>query len=216
MRLAQLWWTLLVADVATGVLINFILAIVQPSPVGQPGTSVLRFFSYFTEESNFFVLAAAIPLAINPQHDGRIWRVIRVMSLLGITITALVYWVVLAPTSHPQGFGVGSNLLLHYVSPVMAVGGWLLFGPRPRVALRSLAEAIIWPLFWIGYILAQGPATGWYPYDFLNVTAHGYARVGVNLLAIFVLAMVILALLLLGDRRLAASRSPRGSLSTQA
>ena len=215
MRLARFWWTLLVADVATGVLINFILAIVQPSPAGQPGTSVIRFFSYFTEESNFFVLAAAIPLAMNPLHDGRVWRIIRVMSLLGITITALVYWIVLAPTSHPQGFGVGSNLLLHYMSPVMAVGGWLLFGPRPRIALRTLAEAIIWPVLWIAYILAQGPATGWYPYDFLNVTVHGYAQVAVNLLVIFLLAMVILALLLLGDRRLAASRARRGSLSAQ-
>lgn len=205
MKLARFWWTLLAADVATGLVISFTLAIVDPSPVGQPGTSVLRFFSYFTNESNIFVLSAVIPLAMNPLHDGRIWRVIRVMSLVGITITGLVYGIVLAPTSHPHGFGVGSNILLHYVSPIMSIGGWLRFGPRSRITLRTLGEALVWPLAWVGYILAQGPATAWYPYDFLNVIVHGYARVAVNLAVILLLSMVILGLLLLGDRRLRAN-----------
>ncbi|MBV9099844.1 MAG: Pr6Pr family membrane protein [Candidatus Dormibacteraeota bacterium] len=206
MRLARFWWTLIAIDVATGVVINFILAIVEPSPAGQIGTSLLRYFSYFTEESNIFVLAATIPLAMDPQHDGRAWRVLRVMSLLGITITGLVFAIVLAPTSHPHGAGVASNLMLHYISPVGSIAGWLLFGPRPRIALRTLAQAIIWPLLWVGYILAQGPATGWYPYDFLNVTVHGYGRVGINLAFILILSVVILALLRLGDR-LPASRA---------
>ncbi len=212
MRLARVFWTLLALDVAVGLVINLILAIVQPSPAGEVGTSLIRFLSYFTEESNLFVLAAVAPLATDPQRDGSAWRILRVMSLLGITITGLVYGIVLAPTSHPHGVAAIANVLLHYVSPVMMIGGWLAFGPRPRVTASTLAAALLWPLLWIGYILAQGTATNWYPYNFLNVTLHGYATVAWNLAVILILGIVILALIWLGDRRLPVA--PRRRRST--
>ncbi len=212
MRLARVFWTLLALDVAFGLVINLILAIVQPSPAGEVGTSLIRFFSYFTEESNLFVLAAVAPLATDPQRDGPAWRILRVMSLLGITITGLVYGIVLAPTSHPHGVAAVANVLLHYVSPVMMIGGWLAFGPRPRVTASTLAAALLWPLLWIGYILAQGTATNWYPYNFLNVTLHGYATVALNLAVILILGIVILALIRLGDRHLPVA--PRRRRST--
>ena len=189
---ARLVWAAVALAAAVGLAIDIALAVTAPNdPPGDTGTSLLRLFSYFTVESNILVLATTVPLVRNPHHDGGAWRVLRVMALLGITITALVYWVVLAPTSHPQS--MLSNICLHYLSPIGTVGGWLLFGPWPRMSLRVLRLALVWPVLWVAYTLLHGAASGWYPYDFIDVTVHGYRSVAVTIVAIFVLGVVLLA-----------------------
>lgn len=204
---ARAVWLIVALAAAIGLVIDIALAISSPDdPPGDVGTSLVRLFSYFTVQSNIFVLATTVPLVRNPRHDGDAWRVFRVMALLGITITALVYWIVLAPTSHPQS--MVSNICLHYISPVGTVGGWLVFGPRPRMSLRVLRLALVWPVLWVVYTLLHGAASGWYPYDFINVTAHGYGTVTVNIVAIFVLGIVLLVIFRAVDRtrRLAPGR----------
>jgi len=52
------------------------------------GTRLVRFFSYFTIESNLVVLAVSVTLAARPERDGRAWRVARLDALLGIVISA--------------------------------------------------------------------------------------------------------------------------------
>ena len=197
---ARATWTVVALAAAVGLAIDVGLAVTSPNdPPGDTGTSLVRLFSYFTVESNILVLATTLPLLRNPGHDGDAWRVLRVMALLGITITALVYWIVLAPTSHPQS--MLSNICLHYVSPIGTVGGWLLFGPWPRMSLRVLRLALAWPIAWVGYTLLHGAVSGWYPYDFINVGAHGYRTVMVNIVAIFVLGIALLAIFRAVDRR---------------
>ena len=82
---------------------------------------------------------------------------------------------VLAPLHDPQGLDAWTNAGEHYVSPVMTVLGWLLFGPRPRITGGAVGRALLWPVAWIAWILAQGTVTDWYPYDFMDVAALGYA-----------------------------------------
>ena len=197
---ARAVWLIVALAAAVGLAIDITLAITSPDdPPGDVGTSLVRLFSYFTVESNIFVLATTIPLVRNPHHDGHAWRVFRVMALLGITITALVYWIVLAPTSHPQS--MLSNICLHYISPIGSVGGWLLFGPWPRMTLRVLRRALVWPILWVVYTLIHGAVSGWYPYDFINVKVHGDAAVAVNVVAIFVLGIALLAIFQVIDGR---------------
>nr|WP_275585393.1 Pr6Pr family membrane protein [Blastococcus saxobsidens] len=169
---------------------------------------VVRFFSYFTVQSNLLVLAAVLPLVRDADHDGRWWRVVRLASLLGITITGIVYAVVLAPLYDPEGVNAWTNAGEHYVSPVMTVLGWLLFGPRPRITSGVVARALLWPVAWIAWILAQGTVTDWYPYDFMDVAAQGYAIALRNLAFVVLLALAFLLLFRFVDRRLAATGAP--------
>ena len=173
-------------------------------PADDPGaaTRVLRFFSYFTIQSNLLVLAAVLPLTRDPRHDGRGWRVLRLTSVLGITITGLVYVFVLGPALHPTGLGWWTNAGLHYVAPVLAVGSWLVLGPRPRVTGATVGWSMAWPLAWIGYALALGAITDWYPYPFLDVVEIGYAAAVRNLAFVAVLAVALLLGFRLADRRL--------------
>lgn len=39
-----------------------------------------------------------------------------------------------------------------------------VFGPRPRIEVRTIALAMLWPVAWIVYILIYGAITKWYPY----------------------------------------------------
>ncbi|WP_370962333.1 Pr6Pr family membrane protein [Amycolatopsis sp. cg9] len=175
---------------------------------GQAGTSLSigvrlwRLFSYFTIESNLFVLAVAIVLTVRPLADGRVWRVVRLDSLLGILITGLVYAIVLAPQVHLTGAALVATIGLHYVSPWAAVPAWLLFGPRPRLTWGTVAWAFAWPLLWLGYIFVQGAFTHWYPYPFLDAGKLGLGTAVRNALLVVVIAVVFAALFKLLDRKL--------------
>jgi hypothetical protein len=204
-RDARLWWAVLAAVVALSVGFQFLLHLVDPEdPSLSIAARIVRFLSYFTVQSNLLVLGAVLPLVRDPGHDRPLWRVLRLSSLLGITITGLVYAIVLAPLDDPHGLHAWTNAGEHYVAPVMTVLGWLLFGPRPRIDGGVVARALVWPVLWIGWILAQGAVTGWYPYDFMSVELHGYAVALRNLAFVVVLALVFLLLFRLVDRRLPA------------
>jgi hypothetical protein len=90
---------------------------------------------------------------------------------------------------------------------VLTVFGWLLLGPRPRITGAVVGWALLWPVAWIGYTLAHGAVSGWYPYDFLDVSALGYALALRNLAFVVLLALGFLLVFWLLDRRLPAGRS---------
>lgn len=147
-------------------------------------TRLLRFFSYFTVQSNLLVLAAAVGLVIDPRRDGALWRVLRLDALLGIAVTGVVAATLLAGLVQHVGIGVWINIGFHQFSPVWTLVGWLLLGPRPRIDLRTVGWAFAWPVAWLAYTMAHGALTGWYPYPFLNADKLGYGQVGITLLVI--------------------------------
>ena len=153
---------------------------------------LLRVVSFFTIQSNTLVGVVALQLARRPARDGRGWRVLRLAALLGITVTGIVYSAVLAATHDPDGWReVTANALLHYVVPVMAVVGWVVFGPRPRIGLRTGLLAMIWPVLWLGYTLLHGAVSSWYPYPFVDVAEHGYPTVLLYCLGVTVVFAVV-------------------------
>ncbi|NUT53872.1 MAG: Pr6Pr family membrane protein [Saccharothrix sp.] len=165
------------------------------------GVRLVRLFSYFTIQSNLFVVAVAVTLAVNPVRDGRGWRVARLDALLGITITGVVFALVLAPLVRHEGLAWWLNLGFHQLSPAMAVLGWLLFGPRPRVDRASVAWALlVWPVLWIAYTFAHGAITDWYPYPFLDVTELGFGTALRNALLVLLAAAVLAAVVKLVDK----------------
>jgi hypothetical protein len=163
---------------------------------------LVRLFSYFTIQSNLFVLALAVSLVINPARDGRLWRVVSADALLAIAITGLVFGTVLARLVHPTGIAAWVNAGFHYFSPAATVLGWLLFGPRPRFDWATIGWMFAWPLLWIVYTFAVGAGTGWWPYPFLDAHLHGYAIAIRNTAAVLVIAVVLIAIFREIDKRL--------------
>ncbi|GAA4960242.1 Pr6Pr family membrane protein [Actinoplanes utahensis] len=216
---SRLWHGTLALIVCASLITQIVLtAQGTPGPDGviEPvATRFVRLFSFFTIQSNILLLIVAVTLAVDPERDGRLWRVIRLDAVLGIIITGLVYATVLAGAANPTGAGWWSNLGFHYVAPWWALLGWLLFGPRSRMDGRTLAWAVIWPVTWLGYTLAHGAATGWYPYPFTDVSLWGYPAVLINLGVVVLIAILLGAVLRLLDTRLPAG-SPALSEATAA
>ncbi|WP_423462485.1 Pr6Pr family membrane protein [Promicromonospora sp. MS192] len=164
---------------------------------GGPGIApthaerVVRLFSYFTIQSNLLIGGVSLALALDPRRDGPVFRVLRLDALLCIAVTGIVYNTVLRGLVELTGAGMVSNVMLHVLSPVLAVVAWVLVGPRPRVTARTVWWSVVYPIAWLVYTFVRGAATGWYPYPFLDVTELGYAGALINSAGV---AVVFLAL----------------------
>lgn len=211
-RSARFWHTATAAFALVAVVIQFALAIPPVDSVnstwsaGDVTTRLLRFFSYFTIQTNILVIVVSIALARNPARDSSLWRVGRLASLFGVTVTFVVYGALLSSGLDFSGATGVTNMVLHYVVPVLTVGGWLLFGPRPRIDARTLLLSALWPIGYMAYTLAHGYLTGWYPYPFINVNRLGYPEVLLRSVGIVALMVTVGTGFLVADRVLPATK----------
>lgn len=188
------------------------------STMGVPGDGLwwgyrlFRFFCYFTIWSNIVVAIVATMLWRDPARNGRIFRVVRLDSLLMITITGLVYAIVLAPLYSVTGIRMVADWGLHYVVPTLTVVSFLVVGPRMRFTAREVFGALVIPVIWIAFTLINGAIRGFYPYPFIDVGDLGYARVAMNIAGICVIG-ILFGFAYLGIDRLLLRR-PIGVLAT--
>jgi hypothetical protein len=162
---------------------------------------IIRVFSFFTILSNLLCGIVSAQLAARPDRDGPIWRVVRLAALFGITVTGIVYSTVLAQVHQPNGLSETLvNALVHFVVPIMMIVGWLAFGPRPRIDAGTVLWSLLFPALWMLYTLVRGAIWKWYPYPFVDVTTHGYARVAFNAILVVLVLAAVAALFALGDR----------------
>ena len=217
--LARVWHAAVAVLVGFGLVLQVVITVRAPATPPGHGvgavagagvvTRFIRVLSFFTIQSNILVGLTSTQLAREPRPDGRFWRAVRLAGLIGIAVTGLVYSTVLARVHEPKGWDqVTSNTIFHYLVPILAVLGWLLFGPRPRIEVRTVLLAAGWPLAWLAYTLLHGAVSKWYPYPFLDVPSHGYRRVFGNILGVLVVFGVVAALFGVGDRKLPGDREP--------
>jgi uncharacterized membrane protein len=191
-------WHLVTALVAAGALGLQLVLVIDGGPVLEeahpPSMTfrLLRFVAYFTIQSNILVLVSTAVLVRDPAYDGPRWRMLRTAAMTGIVVTGLVHWFLLRPLLHLHGADFVADKLLHLVVPILALLGWLAFGPRPRMTRSASLRATGWPLAWLVVILGQGAGTGWYPYPFLDHREHGWDHVAVVCAGIFVLWFALL------------------------
>ena len=172
------------------------------------GVRLARFISYFTVLANLLVLICSVALARDPLHDGTRWRVLRMATMVSITVTGVVHWFFLRPLLDLSGSSYVVDKLLHVVVPLLAVIAWVVAGPRGQAARPQAMGALLWPLLWGAFTLGRGSITHWWPYPFLNVDELGWGRVLLNLAGVAVLFGVIGFAYVAADRAL-ARRSPR-------
>jgi len=170
------------------------------------GERLIRFFSYFTVLANILIAWVAWTIALARDDDSSSWRVLRLTSLVAITVTGLVHWFLLRPLLDLHGADYLADKLLHVAVPLVTLIGWLAFGPRGRVRGRDVLPSLVFPIAWLVYTLVRGAISGWYPYPFLDPDAEGYAAVTVVSLGIAVLFVALSALAWKVDGRLARTR----------
>ena len=98
-------------------------------------------------------------LAVRPDRDGAVFRVIRLDAVICITVTGVVHWFLLRPLPEIQnltGWAEACDVGLHIVVPLLAFLGWLAYGPRPRITAGTVWLALIFPVGWLAYTLLHG------------------------------------------------------------
>jgi hypothetical protein len=200
--------------------VQTILIVAETDPAALRGMSLAirlwNLVSYFTIWSNILVTVVAFLLWRDPNRDGPYFRVFRMAGLTMITVTGVVYGLVLAATWSPTGWTLVADRLLHYAMPSLAVIGFLVFGPRPRFDQIVLWCSALVPLVWGVYTFVRcpfitltenGESRDWYPYPFIDVGEIGYARAIVNVLGVTLLLVLVGQVYVYLDRKL--SPTPR-------
>jgi len=206
---ARAWHAVTASISLVSLLVQFVLIVrgvnvLVDDTTGLPAaaTRVLRFFSYFTVQSNVIVIVTTGMLTRDPERDGRWFRVARIAGLIGILVTFVVYLQALRPLLDLSGVAAVTDAGFHIVTPVLAVVGWVIFGPRPRFDRSTLLWSLVWPGVYFVYSLIHGAITGWYPYPFVDVVKIGYPLAMRNLAVVIVLLLAVGAVYVWLDRRL--------------
>ena len=177
----------------------------SPDGVDQVWERFFDWVGYFTILSNITVSIVMLMLVFKPEvfalqnFKGRIWRALRLDSVLMIVITGIVYNLLLAE-GEKVGWDAVSNALQHIINPIVTLLVFLLVGPRKILNLRTVADAMVLPILWAVVVLIRGSVISAYPYPFLDVITNGLASVVVFILQIMVFALLISALLFLYEK----------------
>lgn len=167
---------------------------------------MLNVFAFFTIQSNLIVGATCLLLALDPDRDSTLFRLFRLAGVIDIAITGIVYHVAIAGLHELDGKAAVSDQILHSIVPLVAVGGWLVFGPRGRATLADGLRAVLVPLAWLVFTMVRGAFIDWYPYEFMDVPEHGYLQVTLNLVLVALLFVGLALGAVAVDRRLPGSR----------
>ncbi|MDR1187933.1 MAG: Pr6Pr family membrane protein [Bifidobacteriaceae bacterium] len=168
---------------------------------GGSGGAAWGAFVYYTTQSNVLCLlwlaAMAVVTIRGMARDGRRgpvepWPRLGAMVMMAITVTMLIYLVVLAPAAFVQeGDGYRpftlTDDLIHIITPCLTIADWFLFSPKGRLRWFDpitwaippyiyLLFGFTWPLF--GGRFAGGQR---YPYSFMDVGTLGVGGVALQI-----------------------------------
>lgn len=135
-----------------------------------------RVFMFFTIQSNIAVAAicaAGALLLMRGKAAGDAWYVVKLAGTVSITLTGVVFAVLLVPVLGSGAWNL-QNTLTHAVVPAAAAADFLLTASGAGIKRKNVAYVIIPPLLYAVYA-GIGYAEGWefikgqrYPYFFLN------------------------------------------------
>lgn len=178
-----------------------------------PASRIVNQYSYFTIWSAIIgtVVAGAYALDAGRNHQ-RFAPVLRIDAALMLTVTGLVFNILLAPDEPLHGSRLFTNTIQHQLLPLAMPLLWIASMPLRRsrdITWANTAKALIIPSIWVGYTLIRGELTGgYYPYFFLDVSNLGYLQSLINIAGVYALFGVLMVILL-GVERLLTRKQNR-------
>jgi hypothetical protein len=167
--------------------------------------TAVQFFSYFTIQSNLLVAVYCFsslvrrPFLLNSSGFFG-------LALLNITLTGIIYFILLRGTYPMEGIAVYSNMLLHYVTPPAALLLFFLGREREPFRFHYIFYWILYTLAYLVYSLVRGSVIGTYPYPFIDLTIVTPVQAALNVAGIAAAFALVALLLVLVDRRVIHGR----------
>lgn len=133
--------------------------------------------------AGFFTVLTNLAVAGLMFAVARGWRMPGVVAggmLVAITMTGILYHLLLAHRLAFEGWAWWATQGLHTGVPLAVAGWWLAFGDK-GVGWRQVPIWLIWPAIYCVYALGRGYVTGDWAYPFLNGDTLGAARLALNI-----------------------------------
>ena len=171
-------------------------------------TSFLQTFSYYTVQSNLWVLIF-FTIILMFEFRKVPWNhpftmMVKYMLSIGIFVTFLIYHFLLRPTlgEGSSQFTVGglNDLLVHYVVPLMTMLDYFLFDQKGKMKWFQAPFNLIQPIDYVFYIwfyallggrFVFGDSVSQVPYFFLDTNRFGFDGVLIWSLLIALLYVVL-------------------------
>jgi hypothetical protein len=191
---ARWWFGVTAAAVALGVAVNVAVAATAEGGFFTTASArVFNVFCFFTIQSNLIVGVTCLLLALDPRRSSTAFDTFRLIGIVAITITGVVYHAALRSLLDLESWALVGDVLVHTVVPLLAVVTWLVYGPRGRASRRIMWLSLLFLLWWFGFALIRGAIIDHYAYPFVDVIRLGYPRVLVNALWVGVLYLGVAA-----------------------
>ena len=127
---------------------------------------------YYTLQTNLMVcvwLILAIIWYNKPENLKKITGPMKGAITLYITTTFFFFAVLLQGLYYPTGFAAFSNIVLHYLTPILFIVDWILTENEFRYKWKFLPFWTIYPVCYLVFSFLFGSFTGDYLYPFLNI-----------------------------------------------
>lgn len=179
-------------------------AIISVGNYTEEGLNILqalvRHFSYLTTLTNWAIVFIYFAALVRGQRWLSIFRkpATRATAASMITLVAVYYHLVLSADSTAEGVGVITDILNHYLGPLIYLAWFILYNRTGTLEFKKAFIMLLPGLIYLAYILMRGEVVGEYPYGIVNAGDYGYLAVakGTSLLvlAVFVLNLLYVAL----------------------
>jgi hypothetical protein len=170
--------------------------------------ATLRYFTSFTVQANILVVLMLLAFALRPKIEE--WTVHpfeRSAISSYIAVVALVYVTTLRELWLSQGAQWLADVLLHYVVPLGYLAFWLFVMRKAGLRWYDPLLWLIYPIFYLGFVLVHGRFTGFFPYPFIDVSKLGYGQMMLNATGIGA-TFLVSGFIILVVSRLLARREP--------
>ena len=158
----------------------FQLYLIISNRVASLSETIVRFFSFFTIQTNILVAICFTCLWLKPKSKWGLFFS-KATNLTAITlyilIVGLVYNVILRFLWAPTGSQKIVDELLHLVIPVFVLVYWIVFVTKKELEYKTIFPWLMFPFVYLIYTLIRGAFFNFYPYPFIDVNALGYSEV---------------------------------------
>lgn len=146
----------------------------------------LNFFTYFTAWMN--ILAAVTSILLVRNFVSTTLHALRITAISGLAVTMYIQYMYLSSTLN--GLPFISDLFIHTIVPALYIIAWLFIGPKIILQKKIFLYSLIIPTIWLGSTLIRGVVTGWYPYEFLDLTLNGVLKTLLNIFILYSMLFV--------------------------
>lgn len=189
------------------VISQFILMI-ENKTVSIPETTI-RFFSFFTILTNTLVsIYFTYQIFEKRKSSKSLFNKPGTLTAITtyITVVGVVYQIILRHIWQPSGLQMIVDELLHTFIPIFVIIYWAMYEQKAKLEWKSLSKFLLYPLFYLAYILLRGNFSGFYPYPFINVTELGWNQTIINIVVLLGV-FVIVFLFFIGIGKIIAKRN---------